>query len=465
MTVQPMALYDPASAIEVLFEAVEDGMQKTYVNEVINFMRHSDGEYESFVPGPGSREISIVVRSTDPSTLRRQLDYFRRSKKHLLLFLSTFDFVSEVVIKDAKQVLDTTSAPATAISFSCFGDIGMMMTALDSRTEGIAATTDANGMDGYASVLDAQNESLYFEIVAGDLYMSPANYMIIARAKSTGGVADDLTVRAYDSTASSATITAAHTAVVGDYLYYISEGSITATQDGHTMQIGALKATAGANAISVDMVAYVQSSQNIVIPAAATETTVTLSPTADNKIRSASATTVYATEAYVDCGASGAAVNRCLLQFDLSEIQSSATITSATLSLYWYYPAGATRTNDTVMEVYRPSSAWNTSYVCWNNRASGTAWSNAGGDWHDANNSSQGSTPFDSVTFAAATVPDNAFHDWDVTDLVQDYVDGTYTNTGFLLKAATEVSNYIAFYSVNYSGTGMRPKLTVVYEV
>jgi PKD repeat protein len=79
---------------------------------------------------------------------------------------------------------------------------------------------------------------------------------------------------------------------------------------------------------------------------------------------------------------------RDVMLFDLSDYDTTDTITAATLSLYWYYPASKTRTSDTVVEVYRPV-AWDPKYVSWNYRASGTAWSTAGGNWYDKNGAAQ----------------------------------------------------------------------------
>jgi len=58
-------------------------------------------------------------------------------------------------------------------------------------------------------------------------------------------------------------------------------------------------------------------------------------------------------------------------------------------------------------------------------------------------------------------VPDNKYYDFDVTELVQEYVSGKYKNTGFFLKAKAENGNYIAFYSSEYSNSAMKPKLTI----
>ncbi len=182
-----------------------------------------------------------------------------------------------------------------------------------------------------------------------------------------------------------------------------------------------------------------------------TGSSVSYSPTYDNRLRSDSASTVLSTSTYLDVGASSSTARDVML-FDLSDYDTTDTITAATLSLYWYYPASKTRTSDTVVEVYRPV-AWDPKYVSWNNRASGTAWSTAGGNWYDKNGAAQGSIPYATLTFPASTVPGNKYYDFDVTQLVQEYVSGTYENTGFFLKAKSESGNYIAFYGAESSNT------------
>jgi len=190
-----------------------------------------------------------------------------------------------------------------------------------------------------------------------------------------------------------------------------------------------------------------------------TSGSVSYSATYDNRLRESAPSSVFSTINYIDIGKSASAC-RDIMMFDLSDYSTTDTISKATLSLYWYYPAGKTRTSDTVVEVYRPV-AWDPKYVTWNNRASGTPWSTAGGNWYDKNGVAQGSTPYASLTFPAGTVPGNKYYEFDVTQLVQEYVSGEYDNTGFFLKAKTESGNYIAFYSSDWSNSAQRPKLTV----
>ena len=181
----------------------------------------------------------------------------------------------------------------------------------------------------------------------------------------------------------------------------------------------------------------------------------------DNRLREASPSTVYQSSSFIDVGGMSSGRYRNVMWFDLSEYTSSTEVSNAILSLYWYYPAGSSRPQDTVIEVYRPASSWDQSYVSWSKRNSGIAWKNAGGDWYDKNGVSQGSTPYATITLKGSTLPDNKYHELNVTDLVKEYTSGKYENTGLLIKARTESNNYIAFYSTEYGTESKEPKLKI----
>ncbi len=184
----------------------------------------------------------------------------------------------------------------------------------------------------------------------------------------------------------------------------------------------------------------------------------------DSRLREGSPDTVFNDVRYLDLGGrDGVGGYRSLVMFDLSNYEDAELIENATLSLFWYYPDGIERLEDTVVEIYRPET-WNPDYVTWNSRDLNTPWVHAGGDWYDLNNVAQGSTPYATITIKGSDVPDNSYHELDVTELVKEYVSGEYDNTGFLIKARTESGNYMAFYSSDCGIGECVPKLDLALK-
>jgi len=177
----------------------------------------------------------------------------------------------------------------------------------------------------------------------------------------------------------------------------------------------------------------------------------------ENRMKEAAPTTVFKNPDFLDVGGMNSKKYRDLIQIDVSRYTK---ISKATLSLCWYYPANV-RSKDTVVEIYRPAS-WNPDYASWNLRDKGISWKNAGGDWYDKNGVLQGNTPYATLTIKGSVVPDSKYYDFDITDLVNEYVSGKYENTGLILKAKAESDNYIAFYS---SKGDKKPILTVTEAV
>ncbi len=122
-------------------------------------------------------------------------------------------------------------------------------------------------------------------------------------------------------------------------------------------------------------------------------------------------------------------------------------VESATLSLFWYYES---RDVDTEIELYRPAE-WNPLYVTWNSYDNGLDWLNHGGDCFEK---------YDTITLTGK--PDNQYHGFDVTTLVNRYIDGTHDNTGFLIKA-NDNDGYVAFYSLDHPNVNQRPELEFTF--
>jgi uncharacterized membrane protein len=190
---------------------------------------------------------------------------------------------------------------------------------------------------------------------------------------------------------------------------------------------------------------------------------VTFTGSKDNLIRESSPGTIFSSKVFLDIGGLGSSRYRNLILFDLSKYTDAAEVSNATFSLYWYYP-NISRLNDTVIEVYRPASSWNPSYVSWNNKDNGIAWNNPGGDWYDKKGELQGNTPYATLTFKSSALANNRYYELNVTDLVREYVSGKHQNTGFLIKARNEKNNYIAFYSLDCGSANLAPKLKLAYR-
>lgn len=160
---------------------------------------------------------------------------------------------------------------------------------------------------------------------------------------------------------------------------------------------------------------------------------------------------------------------RPLLEFDISGLPGGATLSAATLWLYyWDYqvtdPNGVTiwaykQTRTDWVEGTGTGAAPGSDGADWLEYKPGTVWTAAGGDYVTTSPSG-GST-----TFPASY----GWMSWNVLAIVQDAYDGSIA-TELLVKFADETlsSGYslVSFYSNNYSGdTDLCPKLVIDYDV
>jgi len=165
-------------------------------------------------------------------------------------------------------------------------------------------------------------------------------------------------------------------------------------------------------------------------------------------------------------GADKYGVLRSFLQFDLRDIPTSATINSATLSLFHNYGASSSMT----LRAYRVTHAWNEGTgitnpaactgdgATWYESNGGTTWTNQGGDYDS-------STSYGVVSVLSGESA--RWHSYDVSGLVQKWANGSAPNLGLMLRADSEVTqtgNNIIYYSDDYAAQStLRPKLSITY--
>lgn len=189
---------------------------------------------------------------------------------------------------------------------------------------------------------------------------------------------------------------------------------------------------------------------------------VTLSPTADTFISSATATTNYEGNDNVDVGEyfGGTDTRRTLIKFDLSSIPSDATVTSVVLK---FYDRGTDLTNNTrTCYVNRMKRNWIANQATWNVYSTGNSWSAAGGM---TNSNDVELTPIGSVSMPNPPVASALYSITLDNTAIQEMVTGSFSNNGFGLSMGTESDDMHRLNSVEYATSSERPVLVVDYSI
>jgi hypothetical protein len=140
---------------------------------------------------------------------------------------------------------------------------------------------------------------------------------------------------------------------------------------------------------------------------------------------------------YADQGVG--AIMRGILKFDISSIPAHTTITSATLSLYSYFPTN-TKGSTGFYGVYPLTRDWIDSQVNWNVAKTGVNWTTAGGDF----------LPTPDATSPKQPPTAMVWYPFDVMARVQSWLNGTSTNYGWVIKCTNEnLHNQDYFYQAD----------------
>ncbi|MBW2980810.1 DNRLRE domain-containing protein [Candidatus Woesearchaeota archaeon] len=147
---------------------------------------------------------------------------------------------------------------------------------------------------------------------------------------------------------------------------------------------------------------------------------------------------------------------RSLIEFNLSDIPSSSLIENATLELY----VTGKGTGSPVINIYRINNSWTEGTgtgevtddgATWNSRNGSVDWDDQGGD-------------YDETIWANYTLVDRyIWVSFNITELVQKWVNGSYPNQGLMLKSVTSGTNIWKFASSDNINSTIRPKIDINY--
>lgn len=184
----------------------------------------------------------------------------------------------------------------------------------------------------------------------------------------------------------------------------------------------------------------------------------------DTFINAGDATQNYATTVYVAVGENNTSTStyRTLIKFDVSSIPKSALLVSATLSVWTALDLSSTTRN---YKLFRVKRDWVEAEATWNVWSTGNNWGTGG--------CSNTTTDYDTTVWATksfgSAIADDTQMDFvfDATGLTElkKFIDGTYTNYGWMIKADTETDDAYRLHSSSSATAGYRPRLVIEYIV
>ena len=180
----------------------------------------------------------------------------------------------------------------------------------------------------------------------------------------------------------------------------------------------------------------------------------------DTYISSANKNSNYGTDTVMGIGEDNSAtrVTRSLIKFDLTQIPNEAVITSVSLSL-WI--SDDLSSNDRNIRVYRLKVPFDESEATWRNAAQGVRWQTDGASGFDDRETADiGSIQI----LANEAINSEKQIELDPTK-IQELVNGSFANNGFILVADTEDNDLFNYYTSDTTITSQRPKLVVEYTV
>lgn len=179
----------------------------------------------------------------------------------------------------------------------------------------------------------------------------------------------------------------------------------------------------------------------------------------DNYIVQVLPTTNLGTNATLSVGESNTGSNdtrRILIKFDFSSITPPVTTSSVVFSL-WQFTRESSNARD--FKIYRQKRDWSETQSTWNIWKTSNNWSAAGGFHADDCEQTSIASLNLSATEAAGQ---KQWTGW-TTSSVDEMINGSWTNNGFMIKADTELNDAQFFRSSDYATAGERPKLEITY--
>lgn len=257
MVLKSNFIFDPDTSIEVFMDNVRE-VEGQHSREIVTYQ-------ESQEP-----VVDTVARYRFPSVTqyRGTVQTSRITNKRKLVYLNSYASNTIVVdggnsnaiyghVENLRMADSNTSACVVEFTTRSKGGVSGQFYNSDDCTSTGSQTVDSDGVGGYAEVLDASGEKIYFDLTQNDYELPAGDYKIFARVKDTAQVADDVKMEVYNTTDASSVASDTFTATAA-YGYVVLDFTTDSTEGGDSIRFSCEKATATANSLSVDFLVFVK---------------------------------------------------------------------------------------------------------------------------------------------------------------------------------------------------------------
>lgn len=258
-------LIDPTNNIELEFDSISS-IKLTSLAELKKYTSQEDNSSQVSYANPQPLTIAvdgIFITSSEFSDIMRKLLYFDKCGEEILLidghnehaYLGYLEAPTMSKAEPAQLIMPVS------FSLAMKGQIfGIMAEAEDVNGVGTPAngtiTADANASEGYCIVCDASTEGGSIQATQSEWKLPITDYRIYVRAKDSAQVANDLTLRIYNTSDSTDAGSTTKT-LTASYVWYSLDVTLAADDIGNALEVQAYKTSATANSISIDMIVVV----------------------------------------------------------------------------------------------------------------------------------------------------------------------------------------------------------------
>lgn len=257
MVLKANIVLDPITSIEVFLDNIRE-VSSQHNREDVTF------------PLSQKKEIDTVARNRNPAifdfTGTIQTDIIEKKRK--LIYLNsypdniiTIDGGNRNAIYGMVKTLgisdNNPNSAAVDFTSKAKGGVSGQYIPIGDTTSTGSSSTDSDAVGDAVELLDAITEVVHYSITQNVYELPEGDYKLLVRLKDANQVADDVQLTVYNTTDAASIATDTYTATAA-FSYFLLDFTIDSADVGDSIKLSIDKATANANTITVDFIAFVK---------------------------------------------------------------------------------------------------------------------------------------------------------------------------------------------------------------